>query len=127
MEKGEVLVHEHVRNKVVLLSSVGWKHLSVTYTFPPFFSELASQSTKIDGSAPRYEGYLLLCVIRICQIDIHDRTKSLAGRNLGRALPRFKARDKLERYCRTFGCCTLAGYAGHGRREELGLGLIQES
>ena len=102
VEPREILIHEDMRNKIVLLSSVGWKRcLSVAGGIPPFFSELACQSTKINSSSAWYErrlsrGVFLLCVVRICEIDISCRTKSLARRNLGRALPGFKARQELK-------------------------------
>ena len=42
VEEREVLIHEDMRNKVVLLPSVGRKRcLSVARSIPPFFSELA--------------------------------------------------------------------------------------
>ena len=102
VEEREVLVHEDMRNKVVLLSPVGRKRcLSVARSIPSFFSELASQSTKINSSSTWNEsrlcsGVVLLRVVRVYQIDIPCLTKSFARRDLGRALPSFKARQKLE-------------------------------
>jgi hypothetical protein len=64
VEEREVLVHEDMRNKVVLLSSVGRKRcLSVARSIAPFFSELASQCTKVDSSSTWNESRLCSGVI----------------------------------------------------------------
>ena len=100
VEPREVLVHEDMRNQVVLLSSVGCR--SLARGIPSFFSELASQSTKVNGSSAWYEsrlsrGVVVLCVVRVCQIDNPSWAKSLARWDLGRGWPNLNARNGSER------------------------------
>jgi hypothetical protein len=96
VQPGKVLVHENVRHKAVLQSSMRWeRRLSSATVFPPFFSQLTGQGTKVDSGPAGHESCIcsnavLLVVIDIYVILIRQGTKPLARRGLRRTLLYFK-------------------------------------
>jgi hypothetical protein len=96
VQPGKVLVHENVRHKAVLQSSMRWeRRLSSATVFPPFFSQLTGQGTEVDSGPAGHESRIcsdavLLGVIDIYVILIRQGTKPLARRGLRRTLLYFK-------------------------------------
>jgi hypothetical protein len=88
----KVLVHENVRHKAVLQSSMRWeRQLSSTTIFPLFFSQLMGQGTEVDSGPVGHESCIcsnavLLGVIDIYVILICQGMKLLARRGLRQTL-----------------------------------------